>query len=76
MKRNIETTTSVMMTQAVCKYPLLPGLYSLSKKLVFMPVASAATGGHRDCLFLDSFAQQPEIQHPVSRGQIISADLP
>ena len=41
-----------------------------------MPVASAATGGHRDCLFLDSFAQQPEIQHLVSRGQIVSADLP
>ena len=51
-------------------------LYGLSKKLLFVPVASALTGAHRDCLFLASFAQQPEIQHLVSRGQIVSADLP
>ena len=37
-------------------------LYGLSKKLVFVPVASALTGTHRDHLFLASFAQQPEIQ--------------
>ena len=51
-------------------------LYGLSRKLVFVPVASALTGTHRDCLFLASFAQQPEIQHLVSRGQIVSSDLP
>ena len=45
-------------------------------KLVFMPVASATAGGHRDCLVLGSVAQWPEIQPLVSRGQIVSADLP
>ena len=44
-------------------------LYALSKKLVFAPVASTLSGVHRDCLFLASDAQQPEIQHLVSRGQ-------
>ena len=40
----------------------------VSKKLVFVPVyvASAMTGAHRDCLFLASFTQQPEIQYLVS----------
>ena len=42
---------------------------------MFVPVASALTGAHRDCLVLASFAQQPEIQHLVSQGQIVSADL-
>ena len=51
-------------------------LYVLSKKLVFMPVDSMLTVAHRDHIFLASFIQQPEIQHLVSRGQIISADLP
>ena len=51
-------------------------LYSLSKKLVFVPIASATAGGHRDCPVLASVAQWPEIQPPVSRGQIVSADLP
>ena len=46
------------------------------KKLVFVPVASTTAGGHRDCPVLASVAQWPEIQPPVSRGQIISADLP
>ena len=46
------------------------------KKLVFMPVASATAGGHRDCSVLASVAQWPEIQHLVSKGQIVSADLP
>ena len=41
-----------------------------------MLVASALTGAHRDCLVLASFTQQPEIQHLVSRGQIVSTDLP
>ena len=50
-------------------------LYSLTKKLVFVPVASATAGGHRDCPVLASVAQWPEIQHLVSRGQIVSADL-
>ena len=44
-------------------------LYALSKKLVFAPVASTLSGVHRDCLFLASDAQQPEIQHLVSQGQ-------
>ena len=51
-------------------------LYGLSKKLVFVSVASAMTGAHRECLFLSSFPQQPEIQHLVPQGQIVSADLP
>ena len=51
-------------------------LYSPSKKLVFMPVASAMSGGHRDCPVLASIAQWLEIQPPVSRGQLVSADLP
>ena len=51
-------------------------LYGLSKELVFVPVASALTGTHRDCLIVASFGQEPEIQHLVSRGQIVSADLP
>ena len=41
-----------------------------------MPVASAMDGGHRDCPVLASVAQWPEIQPLVSRGQIVSADLP
>ena len=41
-----------------------------------MSVASALMGTHRDCLIVASFGQEPEIQCLVSRGQIISADLP
>ena len=41
-----------------------------------MPEASATAGGHRDCPVLASVAQWPEIQPLVSRGQIVSADLP
>ena len=42
-----------------------------------MPVTSTSlTGAHGDTLVLASFAQQPEIQRLVSRGQIVSADLP
>ena len=41
-----------------------------------MPVASALTGTPRDCLIVASFGQESEIQHLVSRGQIVSADLP
>ena len=51
-------------------------LYGLLKKLMFMPVASVLTGAHRDCLIVASFTQEPEIQRLVSRGQIVSADLP
>ena len=51
-------------------------LYGLSKELMFVPVASALTGTHRDCLIVVSFGQEPEIQRLVSRGQIVSADLP
>ena len=40
-----------------------------------MPIASATAGGHRDCPILASVAQWPEIQPPVSQGQIVSADL-
>ena len=41
-----------------------------------MPVARALTGDHSTCLYLASFAQQPEIQLLVSRGQIVSGVLP
>ena len=41
-----------------------------------MPIASATAGTHRDCPVLASFAQWPEIQVLVSRGQNVSADLP
>ena len=41
-----------------------------------MTVASAMAGGHRDCPVLASVAQWPDIQLLVSRGQIVSADLP
>ena len=51
-------------------------LYSLSKELVIVPVASALTGTHGDCFIVASFGQEPEIQLLVSRGQIVSADLP
>ena len=43
---------------------------------MFGPVASALTYTHRYCLIVASFGQEPEIQHLVSRGQIVSADLP
>ena len=52
------------------------GLYSPSKKLMFVSVASAMAGTHRECLVLASVAQWPEIQPLVSQDQIISADLP
>ena len=42
---------------------------------MFVPVVSTLTDAHGDTLVLASFAQQPEIQHLVSRGQIISTDL-
>ena len=51
-------------------------LYGLSKELVFVPVASVLTGTHRDCRIVASFGQEPGIQRIVSRGQIVSADLP
>ena len=51
-------------------------LYGLSKELVFVPVASALIGTHRDCLIVSSCSQEPEIQYFVSQGQIVSADLP
>ena len=51
-------------------------LYSPPKKLVLVPVASATVGGQRDCPVLAPVAQWPEIQPLVSRGQIVSADLP
>ena len=40
---------------------------------MFVPVASATDGGHRDCPVLASVAQWPEIQPLVSRDQIVSA---
>ena len=54
----------------------LVSLYSLSKKLEFVPVASAITAIHSDCLILASYVRWAVIQPPVSRGQIVSADLP
>ena len=49
-------------------------LYGRSKKLLFVPTASATAGAHRDRVFVASFAQQPEIQYLVFRGQIVSGD--
>ena len=45
---------------------------------MFVPVASATTAIHRYrlVLALATNAQCPEIQPPVSRGQIVSANLP
>ena len=43
---------------------------------MFVSVASAMTAVHGDHLVLASDIQWPEIQPLVSRGQIISADLP
>ena len=37
-------------------------LYGLSKKLTFVPIASAMTAVHRDCLVLAFCAPWPEIQ--------------
>ena len=51
-------------------------LYGLSKKLAFVPVASAMTAVHGDRIVLASYAPLPEIQPALeSRGQIVSADL-
>ena len=41
-----------------------------SRQLIIM------AGGHRDYPVLASVAQWPEIQPLVSRGQLVSADLP
>ena len=45
----------------MCKCPLLPGLYGLSKGLVFVLVAGALTGTHRNCQVVAFFGQEPEI---------------
>ena len=50
-------------------------LFSLSKMLMFMPVASAMTAIHSDHWVLPSNAQWPEVQLFVSWGQTVSADL-
>ena len=41
-----------------------------------MPIASAMTAAHRDRPAVAFVAQWPEMQPLVSRGQIVSADLP
>ena len=86
-----ESTTSVTMTVTIfsCESSCLANcrplhvsvhcclfLYSLSKKLVFVPVASAMIAVHRDHLVLASNNQWPDIRSLTSRGQIVSADLP
>ena len=92
MKQNTESATSVMMTQKVsCRelswlanyrllcvsiYCCLIFVWSVQEVIVFMPVASALTGALRDCLSVAFIAQEPEIQCIVSRGQIVSTDLP
>ena len=43
---------------------------------MFVSVASALISAHRHSLVLASIAQQPELHPIVSRGQIVSADLP
>ena len=50
-------------------------LYSISKKLVLVPVVSTMTAIHSDHLVLTSNARWPDKQPLVSRGQITSADL-
>ena len=76
-KRNTGSATSVMMTRAafshessslancrplnVCVPIVAWLLYDQSKKLVFMPTASATASAHRDRLFVASFAQQPNV---------------
>ena len=58
-------TTSVMLTAGCYIHVNFHILYGLSKKLMFMSVASAMIDAHRDCLFLPSDTQQPEIQQNV-----------
>ena len=41
-----------------------------------MLIASAMTAAHRDRPAVASVAQWPELQPPVSRGQIYFTDLP
>ena len=43
---------------------------------MFVPIASAMTGVHRNRLVPASNAQCPEIQPPMSQGQIVSTDPP
>ena len=50
-------------------------LYSLSKNLAFVPVASAMIAIHRYRLVLAFYVPRPEIQLLESQGQIVSADL-
>ena len=72
LERNTESTTSMTVIRAVsspessclanCRQLHASDhcclvLYGLSKKLVFVPVASAMTGAHRDRLVLASIAQ-------------------
>ena len=51
-------------------------LYSMSKELVIVLVASALTDTHGDCLIVASSGQELKIQLLVSRGQIVFTDLP
>ena len=67
---------STLLNQSTVKKLVISLVYSPSKKLVFVPIASATAGGHKDCPVLASVAQWPEIQPLVSQGQIVSADLP
>ena len=48
--------------------------FYLFKKLEFVPVASAITAVHRDLVIPAPNAQWPEIQPPMTQGQIVSAD--
>ena len=43
---------------------------------MFVPIANAMTAAHRDRPAVASVAQWPEIQPLLSRGQIVSSDLP
>ena len=88
----IESTISVSMPRAVSSHEscclancrllhvsfhcCLGFVLSAPKRLVFVLVASTLTGAHEDTPVLASFAQQSEIQRLVSRGQIVSTDLP
>ena len=86
-KRKTESTTSVMMTQTIFSHE---SSYLANCRSVHVSVhcglffvqsvqegsAHAMTAAHRDPLVLASNAQWPGIQPLVSRGQIVSTDLP
>ena len=67
MTREVSSHKSSSLAEAAtCKGSLLPGYYILQETRVCTCSYSALTGTHKDCLFLVSEAQQPEIQPLLS----------